>query len=130
MTINNIEEAPWQELLARFRCRSCGNCCRGGGIVEVSADEAIAICRHLGVTLRHFKRELARPYGEGYILRDRPGPLKECIFLENNRCQVHDVKPQQCRDYPFKWHEREMLGECEGMREAWKDMLLEETGEK
>lgn len=27
-----------------------------------------------------------------------------CIFLtEKNHCLINDVKPQQCRDFPFKW---------------------------
>lgn len=130
MTINDIDTAPWQEILARFRCRSCGNCCRGGGIVQVTADEAIIICRYLGITLKQFQRDYARRDGRDYILRDRPGPMKDCIFLENNRCQVHDVKPQQCRDFPHKWHERYMISECEGLREAWKELLREDTAAK
>lgn len=29
---------------------------------------------------------------------------KSCVFLSSdNRCRIHDVKPQQCRDFPLLW---------------------------
>jgi Fe-S-cluster containining protein len=27
-----------------------------------------------------------------------------CVFLENHQCLLHDVKPEQCRTFPF-WNE-------------------------
>lgn len=26
-----------------------------------------------------------------------------CIFLKDDKCLINEVKPQQCRDFPFKW---------------------------
>lgn len=28
-------------------------------------------------------------------------PNGDCVFFESNRCQIHPVKPKQCRLYPF-----------------------------
>lgn len=29
-------------------------------------------------------------------------PPKSCIFLEDNRCKIHDIKPQDCKFYPLQ----------------------------
>ncbi|GAB4319864.1 MAG: hypothetical protein Kow0059_14030 [Candidatus Sumerlaeia bacterium] len=115
-----------QQVLERFRCRNCGNCCRGGGTVSITAEEAERIRRSLGIGRREFLRRFARPHRRAFVLRDRPGPLRECIFLEDNRCLIHSVKPVQCRDFPHRWRDRRMLNECAGMREAWTALLREE----
>ena len=26
-----------------------------------------------------------------------------CSFLEGNRCSIYDVRPEQCRSFPFAW---------------------------
>lgn len=31
-------------------------------------------------------------------------PNDECIFLKGNDCEINEVKPQQCRDFPNKWN--------------------------
>ena len=37
-----------------------------------------------------------------------------CVFLEpDNRCRIHDVKPQQCRDYPLYWRNQGLDAICE-----------------
>jgi Fe-S-cluster containining protein len=87
----------------------------------------LEILQHLNINMRTFLKKYARKDRTGYILRDHPGPLKECIFLENNRCIVHAVKPQQCRDFPRKWHDREMLNNCEGMKAAWMQLMAEDA---
>lgn len=49
-------------------------------------------------------------------LTDKPGPEQECIFLENNRCVINDVKPTQCIGFPTKWRTPDIMDYCEGMR--------------
>ncbi len=49
-------------------------------------------------------------------LIDKSGPEQECIFLENNRCIINDVKPTQCIGFPTKWRTPDIMDYCEGMR--------------
>jgi Fe-S-cluster containining protein len=46
----------------------------------------------------------------------------DCVFLQDNQCRVHAVRPQQCRTYPFwfknlrsedRW--RRTCSECPGI---------------
>jgi Fe-S-cluster containining protein len=54
--------------------------------------------------------------GDTWLI-DKPGPELECIFLENNRCRIHAVKPSQCIGFPMKWRTPDILDYCEGMRQ-------------
>lgn len=29
-------------------------------------------------------------------------PLKRCIFLKDNLCQIYEIRPRQCREYPLE----------------------------
>jgi len=41
---------------------------------------------------------------------------KECIFLDGNKCSVYNVRPTQCRTYPF-WPQY-LLGKAEWRAES------------
>ncbi len=45
-----------------------------------------------------------RPNRAGLALVDRPDGVGECVFLENNLCRAHEVKPLQCRGFPNDWN--------------------------
>lgn len=38
-------------------------------------------------------------WGLVYLLRFEP--TRTCPFLENNRCSIHDIKPDECRAFPY-----------------------------
>ncbi|MBU4198833.1 MAG: YkgJ family cysteine cluster protein [Verrucomicrobia bacterium] len=84
-------------------CARCGNCCRWAGIVRIQPTEADAIARRLNLTPYNFTAQYTR------LLPDRSGlSLTEtkngaCVFLSGNDCQIHNVKPRQCRDFPHAW---------------------------
>ncbi|AXA34862.1 MAG: YkgJ family cysteine cluster protein [Candidatus Hydrogenedentota bacterium] len=122
---NRTMQMPTGEELqiTEFICARCGNCCRGEGFVRVFPNEAQRIAEFLGIPVEQFLREytrvpdLAEDVAAGVRwLIDKPGPLRECIFLDGNACRIHPVKPQRCRDFPLKWRTPDAFTYCEGLR--------------
>ncbi len=110
--------------LKEFVCARCGNCCRGEGIVRIHPEEAQRICEFLGLSLDEFIASYTRvpddpedaARGVRWLL-DKPGPLRECIFLEGNECRIHPVKPERCRTFPLAWRTPDILDYCVGMQQ-------------
>ena len=96
----------WYASGLRFTCEAgCGLCCTGApGFVCVTAEEIADIAARLGLPADLFARRcLRRVYGK-VSLKEQPGG--DCIFLERPAmtCGIYDVRPTQCRTYPF-WPE-------------------------
>ena len=87
----------------RFRCVSCGRCCRRPGWVRFTAEDLRRTARFLGVPAKVFaKRYVDETDGEDSwirVTRRRP-----CPFLREGGCAIHGAKPEQCRSFPF-WPE-------------------------
>ncbi len=87
----------------RFECQpGCTNCCQQPGEVYLTAEDVPRIARHLKLTWKKFLRR----YGEAVDgeLRLTTPPDKPCHFLLEGGCAIHEVKPLQCRTFPF-WPE-------------------------
>jgi hypothetical protein len=108
----------------RFHCTGCGQCCSGDPdyYVFLTERESEAIRRHLGVTLRWFKRRYLRRTPQDELVINNQGGGR-CVFLDKDqRCRIYGVRPLQCRTYPF-WPEvvnsramwRAEAGRCEGI---------------
>lgn len=88
------------EIKIKFKCQQCGNCCRAPGFVHLSKTEAKQIADFLKLSCFDFKKK----YTEWVLFAGRV--LKgtgeaSCIFLENNKCAIYPVRPEQCRTFPF-----------------------------
>jgi Fe-S-cluster containining protein len=119
-----MKEHPGYENPTSFVCAMCGNCCRGEGYVRISPAEVEKIANYLGIGRAEFLREYTRvPEIEeqrltsDVWLKDQPGPEQACIFLRENRCAIHEVKPIQCIGFPLRWRTPDVLEYCEGMRQ-------------
>jgi len=102
-----------------FRCRRCGNCCRGDGYVWLTDDDIERIARFLRLTRKELvARCTRRAPGLGDIaLVDKDDAAKSCVFLEDDgRCAVHPVKPVQCVGFPSTWSRSDALRFCEGLQ--------------
>lgn len=88
----------------QYACRQCGACCRWPGIVRLRPDEIQPLADCLGMAPADFiaRYTALAPDRQGLILTEQADGA--CIFLEGNRCRVHAVKPQQCRDFPARWN--------------------------
>ncbi len=78
-------------------CTRCANCCKTLDI-KVTTSDAERIAEHLGMATDAFV--------ETYLATDEDGDHKfhqqPCPFLgEDGRCRVYNVRPTDCRGYPF-----------------------------
>jgi len=94
----------------RFKCLSCGTCCRWGGYAFLYPDDVRRISEHLKMSLQDFINKYCRlvfveynDEGETtkipYLMLSRG--QDGCIMLEGNLCSIHAVKPFQCSASPF-----------------------------
>lgn len=106
----------------RFECQpDCANCCRAeNGFVFLSENEAAAIARHLETGNDEFREWFTRSVEGQLCLVDGQGD--NCVFLEEDQCLIYEVRPAQCRSYPFwpecirdeeSWHKTQMA--CPGI---------------
>ncbi len=64
--------------------------------------EAEAISTYLNLDSDLFLRLFTIEAEDELILRD--GENEHCVFLEDGICMIYEVRPRQCRTYPF-WPE-------------------------
>jgi Fe-S-cluster containining protein len=87
----------------RFECQSgCTNCCTQPGEVYLTEDDVPRIAAYIGVGPEEFRKRYCVTAEDGLRLATPPG--KACLFLLENGCSIHEVKPLQCRTFPF-WPE-------------------------
>ena len=81
-------------------CSKCGNCCSHGtgflsgddlkniaGMLNMSEEE---VKQEYLEEVEHFNKILLRP-------KTQSKPYGRCIFLKDNLCKIHEVKPLQCK---------------------------------
>jgi len=118
----------YQQQALRFHCTGCGRCCLGHAdehYIELAQGEAEQISRFLRLDSEAFRRDYLihlPDIGEG-IRINRQG---RCMLLnERNQCSVYEVRPRQCRTYPFwpelmqsssAWHAE--AKRCEGINQG------------
>ncbi len=128
------DENPWYQNGLRFKCTGCGKCCTGSpGYVWLSKEEMQAIANHLNITIERFMRTYIRQKEGRYSLIEKPSLNFDCVFLKGTRCSIYEVRPQQCRTYPWWignlkskecWEEAAKI--CEGITEDAPLVSLEE----
>jgi Fe-S-cluster containining protein len=105
-------------------CQSCeGNCCIGeSGYIWVTPIEIKNIATFLDLSETDFREKHLRKIRYRYSLKERQvGQSYECEFFDINKraCSIYDVRPSQCRTFPFwdyfKTHIKEVEEECPGI---------------
>lgn len=114
-----------------FKCRKCGDCCKGFGGTYVSAEDIKAIANFINTDKALFLKKYCRLSGTKFVLAQAKNGF--CVFSENNICSIHPVKPRMCKAWPFipgvlndpgNW--TIMAGFCPGINEnVSKENLLE-----
>ena len=88
---------------ACFVCEKCGRCC---GDTEdkvrhvlLLKSEAEKISKQTSKGIQEFAQEV---YGFEPYIYEMKKTEEKCLFLENNRCKIYDIRPIICRFYPFE----------------------------
>ncbi len=103
------------------QCANCeGDCCRGeSGYIWVNPKEMERIARFLKISIEEFKQEYLKKVGYRYSIKEiqKNGEFF-CLFFDQG-CEIYEVRPSQCRSYPFwdhfKTNKEEVCKECKGI---------------
>lgn len=94
------DEKPWYQEGLPFKCTGCGRCCGGSpGAVWLQQEDIERISSELNISKEAFLKEYTHRINGRLSLKEKPN--YDCILLENKRCSVYQVRPKQCRTYPF-----------------------------
>jgi Fe-S-cluster containining protein len=98
-----MADTPWYRDGLRFQCTQCGDCCTGApGYVWVNQEEIEALAAACGFAdVEEFEQLYVRKIGIRKSLREFPNG--DCVFFdgESRKCGVYEVRPRQCRTWPF-----------------------------
>jgi hypothetical protein len=117
------ESNCWYEEGLHFSCTGCGKCCSGApGYVWVTPEEMTAIASHLSMPFELFVRRYIRQVADRFALTEIKKQNYDCVFLQNCKCIIYEVRPRQCRTFPW-WKENlvsekiweETAASCEGI---------------
>jgi Fe-S-cluster containining protein len=99
-----------------FKCKRCGTCCKWPGYVRLLEGEVEDIAGFLDLELHFFTDKYTTITADRRNLSLIENEDGSCIFFEDNppRCKINPVKPQQCRDFPYRWNFPGWQNECEG----------------
>ncbi|MFX0027061.1 MAG: YkgJ family cysteine cluster protein [Candidatus Hermodarchaeota archaeon] len=124
MTSAEIKLSKFLENGIEFSCQMCGDCCRGfkEGEVYLYKEDIVRLANHLSLKgekgLRSFAKQYLKVIKDNFFWRSPEetkgktykfhtlgfkftGDDEHCHFLVNNICTVHEVRPFQCRCFPF-----------------------------
>lgn len=120
-----VAKEGYRYKFAPSACETCGGrCCTGeSGYIWMNYDEIANMAAFLELDIEEFARVYLRKVKHRYSLVEKR--LSEdnfaCIFFDEskNRCLVYEVRPLQCRTFPFweqfKNNEDEVKKECPGI---------------
>ena len=90
-----------------FECQGCGGCCSGPdeGYVWVTRENSKEMAEFLGMDEEEFRQKYVRPVGRRYSLKEKKSN-NDCVLLNEaggngKGCRVYQMRPQQCRTWPF-----------------------------
>ena len=96
-----------EKLQEQFVCKACSWCCLHGGQIKITKEELEIIGEFLECPITAAAlipvRELEAEPGVYMMTVTEP-----CFFMDKTGkgCMIHLVKPQDCRDYPWKLYLR------------------------
>lgn len=88
-----------------FECKKCGECCRWGGFVFLNPDDIKRLAEHHEIGREEYTKRYTKPHGGDIVLKDKDDS-SECIYLKDDSCSVYNIRPKQCKEFPFKYDSR------------------------
>lgn len=121
---NIIKKDDYSYSFDASACSACqARCCTGeSGYIHVNAAEIESISDFLGLSINDFTQNYLFKNGYKYSIKERKfGESYECAFYDraSNGCVIYEVRPSQCRTFPFwdyfKTRVDELKLECPGV---------------
>ncbi|MDA9101204.1 YkgJ family cysteine cluster protein [Omnitrophica bacterium] len=101
--------------LEGFVCKRCQACCRQAGFVYLSQEEAGGAAQFLGMNEFDFINEYCELQDRSRLVLKKLAE-EVCVFLQQDGCRIHPVKPRQCLDFPLQWRTPRSFDYCEGLK--------------
>ena len=105
-----------------IKCASCdGNCCIGeSGYIWITPLEIESLALFLKLSVSEVKKKYLDKIRYKYSIKEIKTKKDNysCVFfdLEFRRCSIYDLRPSQCRSFPFwehfKKNKEEVIKEC------------------
>ena len=118
-----MNKKRWFDKAISFACTSCGKCCKSYKNqikVYVNIAEALQISDHIDMDIKDFQQkyiEIHYDQDSNELISLKSNDTKSnCIFLKENQCSIYQVRPTQCRTYPY-WPQI-MLDKASWLEEA------------
>lgn len=94
--LDHVVHQLHDEAFEQIDCLDCANCCKTTGPLWTAKDRE-RVAKHLRMTPHAFESHYLRVDEDGdWVLQRLP-----CPFLgEGNDCDIYDVRPKACREYP------------------------------
>lgn len=113
-----MNPAVIEEKLKQFKCARCNECCRQPGFVYLEEGEAERISEFLKLDAYKFTNQFCNIQDRRKLVLKKLSD-ESCVFLTEQGCSVHSVKPKQCRDFPISWRTEKSFTYCEGMKKLF-----------
>ncbi|MBF0196749.1 MAG: YkgJ family cysteine cluster protein [Planctomycetes bacterium] len=99
----HTKQTPHYERGLAFECqKDCCDCCGGGpGYVWLEDEDVSKITKHLGISEDEFLQKYTKDVDGRLSFKDLKEDNWNCIMLKNGRCTIYELRPIQCRTYPF-----------------------------
>ena len=120
-----ISEDGYSYQFSPSACDTCGGaCCTGeSGYIWAKYPEIEKMADFLNLTIEEFASNYLKKVKHRYSLVEKQLDDNNfaCIFFNNElkECSIYDVRPRQCRTFPFwetfKNNEKEVKNECPGI---------------
>ncbi len=108
-------------------CNKCASCCLWEGILDISSRDYLRILQHIGCTNEYAMIHLFKLDAATKSLIARSNKSGACIFLENKKCSIYDVRPEACANFPrVEIIEPSLLVRCSLARWKIQKRLLQE----
>lgn len=94
--IDNLFHQAHEEVFEKIDCLACGNCCKTTSPIWNETD-ITRVSKIFKLKPNEFKNQ--------YLIQDDDNdwvfPSAPCPFLlPNNYCQIYELRPKACREYP------------------------------
>lgn len=107
-------------------CDECeGNCCIGeSGYIWINKTEINKLASFLNISVDELGLKYLFKVGYKYSLKEKKLSDENyaCVFfdIQTKQCSIYDVRPTQCRTFPFwdyfKKNEKEVYKECPAIK--------------
>jgi len=111
-----------------FKCKQCGDCCKGYGGTFIYQDDIDRIALFLNISPDEFIRTCCDHSGKQLTIAQRNDGY--CMFWDSS-CKIHPVKPKMCKAWPFiegvlkdPFNWRIMASACPGMNPTASDETI------